>query len=345
MEKNKVLYLLELVKAGLLSNDHSDNQMNSFIFMNGRLFTYNDRICINVDAAGIPITGAVLASELVTFLNRVKNDTIDISQDEKEILLVAGRARVGLVYTKEIQLEGEFKRIIKRQKKGTWFELPIDFMSTLKDVANVCSTDQSQPKFTCVYMNGTKGFIAGTDRYRLLKINTPVLQSAFGRDILLPADIISLLSSFEFTHFLLDDGWLHFKTSNGAFVSCRLAEETTFVDIDKAIKAATSTNVIEFPETIKEILQRAEVFLDKADMSHGKVAVIVGNKRFTVKASNPTGWFEEDVRVRYAGDVVEFFINPISLTSIIDTVRTAQITPNFIKFEFEDGVYISALLV
>ena len=117
INRKNLLNSLTKVKSGLVQNEIIE-QTNSFIFKNGKVFTYNDEVCLS-DNIDLDTEGVVPSKEFLHFISKVKKDEIEYEVKENELRLKAGRSRVGIVLDPEIKLPiDDFKEINK------WKDLP-----------------------------------------------------------------------------------------------------------------------------------------------------------------------------------------------------------------------------
>ena len=77
---------LNKVKPGL-SNKEMIEQSTSFVFQRGHVYTYNDEIAIS-HPLKIRVLGAVRARELLDFVNRIKDEKIEIIMNENKTELI-----------------------------------------------------------------------------------------------------------------------------------------------------------------------------------------------------------------------------------------------------------------
>ena len=91
INKETLKQALEIVKPGL-ANKEIMEQSTSFAFIDDKVVTYNDEICISHPVPDIGIKGVIKAEEMYNFLGKVKTEEITVTQEENEIVLKSGRA-------------------------------------------------------------------------------------------------------------------------------------------------------------------------------------------------------------------------------------------------------------
>lgn len=334
MKKSDLLTALEIVKPGL-ANKEVIEQSTSFAFMEDRVVTYNDEISLSHPVEGLEITGAIQATELYLILKKIKQDEIEVELTDTEVLLTAGKTKVGLTLQTEIKLPLE-----EIGTKEKWKTLPEDFLEALKMAMYCCSTDNSKPVLTCVNVS-EEGFIEGSDSFRAIR--TQLSKAVAIPTFLIPATSVNILLKLNPTKIASGTGWVHFKTKIGTVMSCRILEDS-FPDLTKLLKVKGSE--ITFPKTISEILERASVFKVSDGSSNVElVSITLENNRIKIKSNSDTGWFSEDAKTVYDGDKLEFSIVPSLLKNILLTVKTCVFNGSMLKFEGETWKFITVVNV
>jgi len=333
MKKEELLKALEIVKPGLASKEIIE-QSTSFAFMENRVVTYNDEISISHPVEDLEITGAVQATELYLILKKLKQDDINVELTETEVLLTAGRVRVGLTLQSEIKLPLEEVGTIEK-----WKTLPEDFLTAMRMAMYSTGTDNSKPVLTCVHVN-QKGFIEGSDGYRIMrttlskKLNVPTF--------LIPAHSVTTVLKLIPIKMAMGEGWVHFQTEAGTVLSCRILEDT-FPETTGILNIEDGKEIT-FPRTINEILERASVFKKVEGTSINEdVAVCLEKNRIKIASQSNTGWFSEESNVKYEGERLEFNIIPSLLKNILSTVLTCSFNGKILKFVGEGWEFITVV--
>ena len=327
INKTELLTALERVKPGLANRDLIE-QATSFAFLGDRVVTYNDEISISHPVKDLNIRGAVKADALYSFLNRVKQDTIKVTWKGNQVQITAGKSRAGLVFEQEVKLPveeiGEF---------GKWEKLPKYFLDALKLCHPCASTDMSRPILTCLNIDGDT--VVASDGYQIMRYK---LNGKVPAPFLLPASAAKDLSGYTITKTASGDGWVHFGTDDETVFSSRVFEGE-FPDVSTHLEFEGSG--IEFPETITEILERAEVF-SKSDLTKDMPMVILQLKdnKLLIKSQNNTGWFEETADVKYEGDPIQFATNIEFLMTLLRQRNACEYGDNKIKFSGENWVHV-----
>ena len=333
MKKQDLITALETVKPGLANKENLE-QSTSFAFIDGRVFTYNDEISISHPVEGLDITGAIKAEELYAILKKLKQEEIDITVTDTEILLKAGKVKVGLVLQSEITLPltevGEIKR---------WKTLREGFLKAMQLAMFSCSTQDSTPKLTCVHVNHE--IIEGSDGFRLHRTTLP--EPVPVETFLIPAASVATVLKFAPNKITLTPGWVHFKSdTTGAILSCRTFADK-YPDTSNIITVKKGKNIT-FPKTIANILDRASVFgKHGTSVTDEEVHVVLEGNRIKISADNDVGHITEEANISYEGNKIEFNIMPSLLKGILKDITTCVYTGKILKFEGEGWIFITLL--
>lgn len=332
INKKQLQEALEIVKPGL-ANKEVIEQSTSFAFIKGRVVTYNDEISLSHPVPGLELTGAILAENLYKFLSKVKKDDIDVSIEQNEIRMTAGRSLVGLTLQHEIKLpldEG-------LQKKGKWKPIPEKLIEAIKFTMGVCSRDMSQPVLTCVHIN-KEGIVEASDGYR-------VAQYQIGQELPIDTFLIPATSAVELvklspTQIAEGNGWVHFQTEEKTIMSCRVADET-YPNTGPHLMVKGASIIL--PKTLNEALERAMVFSKREHLLDECVQIELVDRQIILRAHSESGWFEETLNMKYSDDPISFSITPYLLQNILKKTQSCILSKNKLKFAEEGWCYVTTL--
>jgi len=325
---------LDIVKPGLgNSNKEIVEQSASFAFVDGKVISYNDEICISTKLSDASIDGVVKAEELFKFIGKVKAAEFEMLTEENEIVLKSGHARVGFALNKEVllPLDEEVAKV------GKWRKIPENFLEACKFASAIASTNMTDPKLTCVHIRN-EGIIEASNNYRLvqydLKVTLPIPTT------LIPATSIREVCKVKPTHVAEGEGWIHFKDGNGTVISCRTFEEK-YVETDRIVKSIGKTKKIEFPDGLLSVIEKAEIFA-KEQQTDGAITLEFGSGKILVKSESLTAWFKESIK--YSGeDEFTFRITPYLLKDILKQTNKCGVTKNMLKFVGASWIYITSI--
>lgn len=330
IKKSELLKALDTVKPGL-SNKEMIEQSTSFCFMNKNVVTYNDEISVSCPL-DVDLEGAINATELYAFVNKIGGDEVEMSLNENnELVFKAGKSKAGLRVQSEVTLPLSEIGEVKKFKK-----LPDGFLKALKFCMGSCSSDMSRPVLTCVHVNETT--VESSDGYRLA--NFTLSESIPVSKFLLPARICGTVIAFKPTKIAEGEGWIHFKNETNAILSCRVFSED-FPNTAPHLKVKGAE--LEFPKETKAILEKAMIFSKKDSALDESIKVTFAKGKMEIRSESGTGWFEEKARTNYNGDAIVFDITPYLLKDILSDTNKATFSDIKLLFAGENWKYLTLL--
>ena len=330
INKQELLRVLEIVKPGLATKEVIQ-QSTSFCFLNGNIVTYNDEISISCPVENLDITGAINAAEFYAFIGKIKTDEIDCEVNGNEMSLKAGRAKAGFNLEAEIQLPVDEIGSI-----DNWKTLPEDFSKAINFAKGACSRDMSKPVLTCVHVN--KKTVTSSDNHRIVEYQ--LSNKIQVKPFLLPANSCGTVTRLKPTQIADGKAWIHFKTKEGAVISCRVFEDS-FPDVTQHLNVEGAD--ITFPKELLSIIDRAEVFSKRDHLLDESISILVDTKKLIVKSESSSAHFEEKARVNYSGEKITFQITPYLLKDILSQTTVGILGANKLLFEGENWKYMTLL--
>jgi len=332
INKAQLTKALEIVKPGL-ANKEMIEQSTSFAFIGEKVVTYNDEISISHPVPGLELKGAIKADELYKLLNKIKQEQVEFELTENEIIIKTGKTTVGLTLQHEVKLPLEEIGAITK-----WKTLPKDFIDNIKFAVLAVSNDMSRPILTCIHVTD-EGAYESSDGFKLLRIageKMPV------KSFLLPATTVAQIIKVSPDHIAEGQGWIHFQNSkNGTILSCRIFEDQ-YPNVAPLLVVKKGIDLI-LPNTITEILDRASVFSKRDHFSDEQIILTICAKKIKIESASETGWFEEEIPIRYDGEEVFFAITPYLLGDILNRTKTCTLSDNRITFKEEGWQYLAIL--
>lgn len=332
INKSNLQKALEIVKPGLASKELIE-QATSFAFINGCVITYNDEISISHPVDGLELEGAIQAEKLYSILTKLKTDEIEVTINDKEIILQSGKSKIGLTLQSEIKLplDEDVSEV------GKFKKLPANFLKYLKFAVGGSSKEQSQPILTCVNVT-QEGEIISSDGFRVticsLDSEMPV------QSFLLPVRSVIDVIKLQPTRIAEGTGWIHFKTDEGTVISCRIFEDE-YPDVSTHVQCKGSK--LTFPSVVSEMIDRASVFAKRDFTIDELISVSIADKKLKISSDADCGWFEEETNIKYSDTPISFQIMPYLLKGILSEQSECTISSNKMKFEGEGWIYVTAL--
>lgn len=337
MEINKKEFqqALDVVRPGLARKERIE-QSTSFVFLDKKVLTYNDDISICYPVKEIDFEGAVEAEKFYAFLEKISVDKINFIVEENQLVLHCGRIKAGLPFQEEVKLplREELSDV------GQWYKLPEDFVEGLKFVVGGCSRDASQPILTCV--NIEKFNAEASDNYTITcySFSSPILLERF----LIPYPSVKEVIKINPTYISQGKGWIHFKNDKDIIISCRVYKEN-FVQIEPNF--AFDGKEIQLPKTTDEAIERARVFAKKEHDLDESIDIAIERNKITLTVQSETGWYEEEMQVRYRDVPIKIQVTPCLLRNILreedDSKCIVNETMRRLKINGENWKYMALL--
>ena len=302
VDREEMIQVLTSVEPGLTQNEQVE-QSDTFVFSEGRVFTYNDTVAVSAKT-GLPesVKGAVLAGELFKLMRRYKAVEIDLETDEKEFRVSTKRSMAGIVMHQKITMPLE-----ELGKPKKWLKLPTEeFCAGIKFCLFSVSSDLTKPVLTCIHISGH--FVESSDNFRITRYK--MKENACKKSLLIPAKAAAQLLKYKPTAFSRTSGWLHFKCPGDVIFSCRVFDtKYKYPDLDPMLKVKGVS--IKFPASLRSALDRASVFTKQKLIQDEVVSIRCSKGKVTVEARGESGWIRETKTLKgYKGNPVAFSINP-----------------------------------
>lgn len=335
MEKVNIASLLSILtnlKLGLSQGKQTTEQSNCFGFLKDRIWTYNDDISVS---SPNPLTfkGAISAKEILTLLAKLPGDDVSLSYTKEEIVLKAGRTKAGIKIQQAIEMPIDEINIPSK-----WNKLPKNFISCIRKCIFSAGHDFTEPLLTNIHCKGK--LTQSSDNERATRCT---LSSTLKSELLIPSDSARFLTLLHnVNEYNIDKEWLHFKTSEDIIFSCRY-------DLEKYPSSDShfDTKGFEFvfPDNTKDILEKADVFIEEGFSQDKLVQIAISTKGvFKIRGEGETGWIEESCRIKVKPDAdILFSINPQYLEQILKETNTAIIGEGLVWFLTENFEHVVAL--
>lgn len=335
IDRQALLDELRMVSPGL-SNRESLEQSNCFVFKDGSVFTFNDEIACrkklklkaeqsedkkeksaNVD---LGIEGAVTADLLLKFLEKTKDKTLEVFENENGELEFKGKGGKATGMNRDADILLPIEKVLEEKLPKVWNQLPTEFEAIISKVRNCVSTNEENFDLTCIHIN--PDFIEAGDNTQVIRwrcktgISEPVLirGAAAGH----------IVSGVGFTEVCVTASWVHFKAEKGLIMSCRkfhveeypdwsvvLKGDGNKITLDKRLITAAEVAALLAGETVAGVEPQLEVFLKP-----GKAII---------KGTGLLGWHREPKKVNYTGPKLRFYVSPSLLCYIANEYQDCMI--------------------
>jgi len=330
---------LESVRAGLAKTEIIENSTN-FNFEDGFVFAYNDELCIRREVdlcSDRSLAGSVPAKELLALLRKIKDDEIDITENEWMLRVTAERTVAEIVMRDDAIVLSELGLDIS----GCRFsQLPDTFLSGVERcLSSISNQPGANTLRTCIHMQDD--VMESCDNFRVTKVVFP--HRVFRSSILLPGkSAAQLIHHSSINKYALTEGWIHFRSEDGNLTfSCRTLDgeyfdTTPFVDVDGVS--------VELPEELVDSLDIAGVFSDDVIDIGQEAEITIEKGTIIVRGEGASGWVTKKSDCSYCGESTLNFVASVPmLKNILKVHNKAVISGNRMRFDGDDFIHVICL--
>lgn len=351
IQKKQLLESLKKCMPGIETGNAVLQGADSFVFHNGKIFTYNDVISVSVpiEQTGLveeTVEGAVKAKEFYSIIEKFPSDEIEFVVKEKVWLLKCGRAKAEL-NLQEFDFESRLNDITPTEE---WIEIGEDFIEGI----GVCQMTNNKTALSGIYISGKD--IVSTDGYQV---------NNFKMKKELPAFYISDKSSNELLkvsgikEMQLQGAWVHFKSEDGTVFSIKTLQVTSFPFAK--VKALIDSNDFEkmdlhakFPVEMFKAIERATSFgMEISERTAVKLeltesGITVSSERTSGRYAEKISWDEEvkgiqDLILYVDTTMMQFIANRSTEFYLSKNVMRGKVLPRLF-FVTDSSVHIMATL-
>ena len=328
MNRKKLLEAIENVKPAITST--SLTEQNNMVFFNEKTVkSFNEEILI-IFPIRTNVVGGFPANELITLLQKIKDEKIEVNQKGK-ILEIVGTTTKAELKMSDI----DFPQVGLPEK---WKTLPNDFIEGIK----YCkfSVAESGNILSNIYL--TRDKIISCDNYRITEYTME--KESFRRSRLIPSSTINALIPFQPISFSSNNSWLFFKNENDAILCIRKTEEK-YPDIESILNTRVKGIKIKLPDELKEALQRTKILSDEDITTGNKIInIVIKNNKLVCHGECTIGQIDETIKIDYKGKEIAFAIVPDFLSEILDKTQTMTVGETSLKFKTKNLQHIIQLI-
>jgi hypothetical protein len=338
MKAGELKKVLEIVKPGLANRDVLE-QATSFIFHQGRVYSFNDQVAV-IAPFELGADGAV-NSNIYAFASKLKPDAeITLETINNELRFVSGRSKAGVVIEADIKLplEEELK------PPEEWYPLPGNFLSSVKSCLFSAAKSGNAPILTCVHIFGD--FIETCDEYRITRY---VLDEAVvnkdsngnpkdANGIKVVARNLIALPAGRPTEYGFNESWMQFRNPDTGLIYCVRMVDGQYPDLEELLECIGAE--IEFPKELNEALDWSAVPTDDAKKFEQKVHITIGKGLMSFRGEGLESWATQDIRFRYTGEPIKFSAHPEFLKEMSKLAQKVTIGANSLRIDGGNFVHV-----
>lgn len=328
INREALLRQLKSVMPGLSMKEIIE-QSGCFVFRRGNIYTYNDEISCAVPCE-VPVNGAVQSKALVSLLEKLKDETIEIVENDGEMLVKAKRRNANFRMEKKILLP-----LDSVEAPGEWRDLPEDFTEAIKITQQSTSTDEMRFNLTCVHIH--PDWIEACDNSQVIRYD---VQLDIDSPILLRGVAIKSIVGLDMLQYSKTKNWMHFRNADDLLFSCRLFVDK-FPDVSPILNV--KGRKITLPKGLREAAERAEIFSSDNIENDRQVEIHIRSGRLKILGESSSGRYSETRKVKYDGPPISFLISPKLLGDITSHHRKCVISDTMLfvdggKYKFATGL-------
>ena len=323
ISRERLLKQLESVSVGLAKVEELE-QSGHFVFRDGKVFTFNDEIAAATNC-DLELTGAIAAKPMLTLLQKLSEEELNVEVVENELKIKGKRKRAGLTIS-EIRLPLD---VLDDPSAYEPIPIPEKFFEAINLVSGCACKDQDYFFLTCVHVHPE--WIEASDSYQIARYK---LSSGFSKSVLIRQSTIKQITKLDSKSYWLSDGWLHFYCDEGLMVSVR-THSGNYTDLSDLFKFTGTKTIL--PDGMGKILDKAKVFA--SDNLDNEVLVKLTQGLIEIKGQNDSGWYAEQQKIEYDGEPVSFGVSCNLLSEIAKRNDKCSIGEGKLKVQTKDWVY------
>lgn len=318
IDKHELITALKFVESTM--NDSDISGSNKILTFSGTdVCAMNDELHLRYPIK-TDFKTTVPTAPLVKLLDKINADEIDLALADKELKIKAGKARAAF------PLEDTPEHIDEVKAPNQWHKLPDDFVQAVQLTQFTSTPRTDDPAMSCTHFDRKHVETTNGSQMTRYTIKKSLDDAAF----MLRTKSAVCASKINPTHYGQTQGWAQFKNSEGIVISVRI-RTGEFLPLDKVLKQERKTK-IEFPETLRDALQRASVFCDDESP---RVTVEIKDNKIRVHSKSNSGWIKERVSCDEKTTLV-FDAYPQAFIAAMDLMSNCRINAHNIMIEGEN---------
>lgn len=325
MNREELLRRLESVQPGVSPKEILE-QSDCIVFQNGEAFTFNDEVACRVTTGlSNKIEGAVKSKPLMELLRKLNDDEIEVDQDEEGKIHFSGKGRRASFHVeKDVCLP-----IDVVEKPSSWKKLPGDFCEAAMVISRCTGNDTARIILSYVHVHSEyMEACQASSIFARWNLKTPV-----DKPLLIKGESLRHVASLGVTQFSETSQWMHFKTSSGLVLSCRLYLEE-YPDLSHYLELKGKS--VSLPSSLVDEADRASVFSNETP-DENRVLVKLTNGKVSLESVGINGSYFSRKKVEWEGDDVSFLVSPTVLTDVLRRQRKVVISDD--KMIVDSGSY------
>ena len=336
-QKEPFLNAINSMMAGV-SNIDTSEQSAHLMFTGNEILSYNDRVCI-VYPFESEIKGAVKARDFQKIIADINEGEFEISDKNDTIIIQSDstKAKTALVPLENTPLS-KIKTLELKSLKEKFKPLPIDFIDGVKLCLFSAQNGKSGSYLECI--NVQSNHIMSSDNYRIsyYKIDDDFIKEPFLINLMEATKLVN----FNPTKYYLAKSWVHFSTEDDIIISTRRpsVEYKTGYYSHFEFEGVT----FDLPSELKNVVNSLSILCEAISYLEKSVDIVIDKNKLIVKAQNAVTSIEKILPFsKKTKGKIEFSINPIFLTQILDKATTVTLAEDRALFETDKFKHLIGL--
>lgn len=328
IQKKLLLDALKSVMPGIETGNAVLQGADSFVFHNGKIFSYNDSISVAVPIsnAGLieeSVEGAVKANEFFTIISKFPGEEISFVVTENDTwILKCGKAKAEIVL-QAFDYETRLKGIAPSDE---WIKIDDTLIAGLGS----CKMASNKTPLSGIIVSGKD--VVSTDGWQ---INRFKIKKELPKFWISDNSVGELLKIKKINEIQVQNNWVHFKSENGTIFSIKTLDSSKY-KLDKILNVIDTTKYSDkdfhatFPAELFNAIDRA-VSLGMDISGHTSVCLNLSPKNIEVTTERATGKYSE--KVAWDTDVGDFE----NLSIYVDTTMMTFMAQRSLEFYILKG--------
>ena len=317
-----------------------------YVFTPGSVEAFNKEIAIrrDINVQGLDLEGRVLAEGMFSALNKMSSEKVSIDKRGNEIILAAGRIKVGIPV-----IEGDYAAV--KTDGLEWVDMPKGLLEAIGKCMASVGPETGPPSESSIMVSLMDGKALSCDGYRATRHEFEKLPDAGA--FLLPGKVVKVIQEFNPTKIAIpkdigigSNAWCHFQNDVAILSVVFFADDGTDWKTIEGLFDFKSLGEVQFPDTLPETAQRAVIFAKEEVSGDDHVEILISNGTIKFSSSGIRGWIEEEVDVDYKGEELSFALAASFLGDLVGLDnRTALIGEDRLTFHGEGWQHVVSRFV
>lgn len=259
---------------------------DTFVFREGKIFTYNDSISVSVPFDS-DLSGAVKAKEFYNLLSKFSAESVKIVAISETVWKVkAGSAVAEFTLLDSTTLDS----VVKALTVDTWKKLPKNFLDGL----SLCKFSCNRSSLAGIFVKDSS--MLSTDEMRINRFELDKKMESFWINDSAASELMKLT---DLTEYSLTDAWAHFRSEAGTVFSCKRLHDEKFpavklLSVIKDHEQSKEDITNELPAKLVDAIERASALAMDVD-SYSAVRLTFSPQCLEIYSQRTSGKYSEKI--------------------------------------------------